>query len=860
MHINSKEYINSFWQYDEEFWYKKLNSSKEGLSIEQANEINNHKKNQRKEKPLFIKKCLLFLEQFRSPLMLLLIGAVVISAFLGEITTLIIILTIVISTALVSFIQENNAEKIVEKLKTLVANNTIVIRDGKKIEIDHKQVVNGDIIIVHAGDIIPADCLIISATELQANEIAMTGEAYPVKKDVGIIPKDTTLSKRFNCLWEGTSIVSGNAKALVIHTGNETIYGGLSQSVGKHFETSFEKGIKHFGYLLMKITLVLAVTILLINLFGQKSTIINSCLFALALAIGMAPELLPAITTIAMSAGAKRLLKKKVIVKKLTAVQNLGEINLLCTDKTGTITEGSIEIHSIMNGFDKKDNFVNQISYWNALFQEGYANPIDDSLKKIDNVVKNINLQKFDEVPYDFIRKRISIAIKLSNNDYELLDWKTPTNENIDKLFITTKGEFSSILSICKSIRLENNNIEDIQNYNQHILDKYNEYGSSGLRVIAICYKQIDIVEHINFHDEQDMIFAGFILLEDPIKDDIIETIKQLDKLKVGLKIITGDNKVVAKSIAIQIGISNPNVITGNELFNADEVHLNSILTNTHIFAEVEPNQKEKIIHALKKNYTVAYIGDGINDVSALNAADIGISVNNAVDVAKEAADFVLLEKSLMVLVDGIKEGRKTFANTLKYILINTGSTFGSMLSISIISIILPFLPMLPIQILLINFLTDFPFLMVSSDNVDESQLASPGTWNFKLIRNYMLIFGLHNIFFQVILFYFLRHHFETDEVEFRTAWFLESIIVQLGILFIVRTRKSIFKSKPSNPLILLSLISFLIVIYLPYCPLSEYFGFIPLSSNIMIVIYGIVLAYLVTAEFLKIWFFKKFK
>lgn len=662
---------NPFWQYEASYWFQKLSSSPKGLTQKQAEEILVNSGSRIKTQTHFKKEVKLFLGQFKSPLMLLLIGAVMLSAFLGDTSDVFIILFIVISTGLLSFFQERNAGRVVEKLQSLISLKSTVLRDDVFVEIHSNFIVNGDVLLFKAGDMIPADCLILDSNELHVNEASLTGESYPVRKQAGKVETHTELAKRTNCLWEGTSIVSGNARALVIKTGTNTIFGSMAQTALKTVTSTFEKGIKDFGFFLMKITLVLSVFILVINLINHKSPI-ESALFALALAVGMAPELLPAITTIAMSAGAKRMLQKKVIVKKLSSIQNLGETNLLCTDKTGTITEGDIKILGLVNGFGEDSEWVKQLAFWNAYFETGYSNPIDDALKQL-KLESTITAQKVGEVPYDFLRKRLSIAIQIEN-----------------KKSIITKGAFRQILDVCTTIKLKDNTLDSIDKYKDELEKRFEQFGVDGIRAIGICYKDFNN-SVISKENEDNMIFAGFILLQDPVKEGIIETISELKKLKVALKIITGDNENVAKSIALKIGITNPNILTGKEILNASPEALNHLVKQTHIFAEVEPQQKEHIILALQKSFTVAYMGDGINDVSAINAADVGFSVSNAVDVAREAADFVLMEKDLMVVVDGIKEGRKTFANTLKYIFINTGSTFGNMFSVAIASLLLPF-------------------------------------------------------------------------------------------------------------------------------------------------------------------------
>jgi Mg2+-importing ATPase len=831
---------NNFWRFDINYWFQKLGITDKGRSETDAQEILRQSVHFKKPKSVFRKEALLFIGQFKSPLILLLIGAIILSAFLGDTSDAFIILFIVLSAGLLSFFQERNANRFLEKLQSMIALKSKVLRNGLEQEIFSSKIVPGDILLLKAGDMLPADCLIIESNELHANEASLTGESYPTAKQAGVLAENTELVKRTNCLWEGTNIVSGTAKALVINTGTNTIFGNIAKSASTTVETTFEKGIKDFGFFLMKITLVLSLFILVVNLLNHKR-VIESALFALAVAVGMAPELLPAITTIAMSAGAKRMLTKKVLVKKLASIQNLGEINLLCTDKTGTITEGTIKVTGTVDGLGTENEFVKELAYWNASFETGYANPIDEALKKLILIPK-IKATKFGEIPYDFIRKRISIAIA----------------SETEKMLIS-KGAFNQIIAISSSVRLSDGHIEKLEIHKAKIENKFEQFGINGLRAIGICYKNID-ANPITKEDETAMIFAGFILLEDPVKSGITETIEELRKLQVQLKIISGDNKNVARSIALKIGILNPVVMTGQELYKVSAEALKHLVRKTHIFAEVEPQQKEHIIRALRKTYSVAYIGDGINDVSAISAADVGISVENAVDVARETADFVLMEKDLMVLVDGIKEGRKTFANTLKYIYISTGSTFGNMCSVAFASLLLPFLPMLPKQILLTNFITDFPYLTVASDNVDEEQLEKPGKWNLKLIRNYMVIFGIHSSVFDIITFLILFYILNAKESAFQTAWFVESILTELFILFIIRTHKNFFKSKPSKYLFILSIFGLTVTILLPYMPFAGKVGLTPLPMLNLGIMLTIVAVYIVTADLLKVWFFKRRK
>jgi len=786
----------------------------------------------------FQRELKLFVRQFTNPLVLLLVVAVVLSAFLGQATDTLIILFILLANGFMGFWQELNAGRAVERLQQMIQLKSNVLRDAKEIEIPIEQIVPGDIIILNAGDIIPADCRLMENNELHVNESSITGESYPVEKALAEVPDTAPIAQKTNCIWQGTNVVSGTAKALVVNTGSDTVFGQMAHSLTKNEETAFEKGIKRFGYFLMQVTIVLSIIILSVNLYFKRP-LFESVLFALAIAVGMAPELLPAIMTFAMSSGAKRMLKKKVIVKKLSSIFNFGEVNVLCTDKTGTITEGVIKVKEVVNSYGKADDKVRLYAFLNATFQKGFSNPIDDALRRIVNTTDGYT--KVDEVPYDFIRKRLSIVVAHGAG-----------------LVIITKGAVDNILEVCTKMLDEKAEVADIDK--NAINSYYANYCSNGFRLIGICYKNIT-ANTITRASEQDMIFMGFVVLEDPLKEGIIDTLNRLRSLSVAVKIITGDNKFVALYAAKEIGIKEPKILTGKEIHAMLPEAFTVQAAVADVFAEIEPYQKEHIIKALQKsNYTVAYMGDGINDAAAIHAADTGISTNNAVDVARQAADFVLLEKDLSVLADGIAEGRKTVANSLKYIFITTGATFGNMFSIAGASLILPFLPMLPKQILLTNFLTDFPFLAVASDNVDDEQLVRPRKWNMKLIRSFMVVFGLHSSIFDFITFYVLYSYFHFKDAPFQSGWFVESVLTELLILFIIRTRKPFLKSRPGKWLLIIGVVAFLVTILLPVSPFAKSLGLTLAHTGEAVAIGLIILLYVITADLLKILFFKRYK
>ncbi len=833
--------LTAYWQYESQEVMKELKTTAEGLSAIEAAERLLVGSAIKKEKPAFVQDLILFLSQFKSPLTLLLVAAVILSFFLSETSDVFIILFILLATGIMSFVQERHAGKAVEKLRSIIRTKVKVVRDNKPVDVYTEQVTAGDVLLFAAGDMVPADCLLIEENDLHANEATLTGESYPAEKTPGKVAADAAMGMRTNVLFEGTSIVSGTGKAVAVLTGKDTVFGKISASLSApQSETAFERGIRKFGFLLMQITIVLAVIILAINIYFGRP-LADSLLFGLALAVGMAPELLPAIMTIAMSGGAKRIAAKKVIVKKLSSIQNLGEINLFCSDKTGTLTEGILKVSSIVD-IDGKDNaIVKQLAFLNAKFETGFANPMDDALRAMENVSADGYI-KTDEIPYDFIRKRLSVCVQ-KGDQHQLI----------------TKGAINNIVAVCDKVLMADGREVPVADQKNKIDGLYRQFSSDGFRTIGVCYKKSEKLSALTKEDEKEMIFAGFVLLFDPPKEGVIEVIGALKENGVELKVITGDNKLVAAYIAEKIGMKNVVVIAGPEISKMSPEALVRKVQTANVFAEIEPQQKESIVKALRKaGHTVAYMGDGINDVAAINAADVGISINNAVDVAKEAADVVLLERDLTVLNAGIIEGRRTFLNTIKYVYTSTSATFGNMFSMAGASLILPFLPMLPQQILLTNFLTDFPYLAVTGDNVDEEELKRPQKWNLTQLRNFMIVFGLHSSVFDYLTFFVLYKLYKANEEVFHTAWFIESICTELLILFVVRTHKSLLKSVPGKLLIVLSVVAFVITLLLPFTPFAANLGFVVPPLQLAGIIGGILLLYVVTADMIKVIFFRK--
>lgn len=791
----------------------------------------------------FIRDISLFASQFKNPLTLLLVFAVVLSIVLGEYRESALIFGILLLSAMLSFIQERRASRAAEQLRKMLQSKSRVQRDHTMVELPIDQIVPGDLVLLEAGAMVPADALILEEEDLYVNESALTGESYPAEKNVGILDEGTPVSKRQNTVFRGTSIISGTAKVIAVATGKNTVLGNIESELGEiDNETAFEKGLRRFGYMLMRIALLMAGIILLANIALGKNPL-ESVLFALALSVGLAPEMLPAIVTITLSAGASRMAKQQVIVKKLSSIQNLGSIDVLCSDKTGTLTEGIVRIKAYITPDEAESEQLRRFAYLNALYESGYPNPMDTAIRE-QSIVDVTGYTKFDEVPYDFIRKRLSIVVAQGQHHVMI-----------------TKGAVQSILDICHQVRLSNGSIVPMTSYANQLGRLYEKFSAEGYRTIGICHRDVTDDPVITKEDEREMIFDGYILLEDPLRKDVHEVISQLQSRQVRLKILTGDNTLIARNLATQIGISGDKIVAGRELTALGDDALQRKVEENDLFAETEPFQKERIVRALQRNgHVVGYIGDGINDAPALKSADVGVSVHNAVDVAKETADIILLEKNLDVMNYGIEEGRKTYQNTLKYIFITISANFGNMFSLAGASVLLPFLPLLPSQVLLTNILSDAPTLSIASDEVDKEMLEKPRKWDIRLIRRFMIVFGLESSIFDLITFCFLYWVCHTTQDEFRTGWFVESVITEILILLVIRTHRSWNKSRVGRALLYSSLLSIGAVILIPYTPLMRHLGFEPLPWYIMTAILLIAMTYGLFAEITKKILFRKMK
>jgi Mg2+-importing ATPase len=840
----------------------RLNTSSVGLSAQEAeNRLEVYGRNEfaRKKKRAAIFN---FLSRFKSPLVIILMIAGGVSAALGSIPSVIVIYTMVFLSVSLAYYQENNASKAAELLREKVATLATVLRDNTKQEIKLPLIVPGDIIHLSAGDITPADARIIDAKDLFVNQSALTGESFPVEKTSAPIKnRGASITEWNNYLFMGTSIVSGTAMALVVRTGGYTEYGKIAAKlVEKAPETEFERGTKQFGFLIMQVTFLLVMFVFLINalLHPNANGILNALLFAVALAVGLTPELLPMIITINLSKGAQRMSKKGVIVKRLSSIETFGSMNVLCTDKTGTLTENQIKLllHIDMEG--KEEEKVLLYSFLNSRLQTGLKSPLDEAILEHQEI-DIASYQKIDEVPFDFVRRRVSVVV-----------------EKERQRFFIAKGAPEEILKVCSYYEIDGLISDISEEIRKKIEQKYFDLSAEGLRVLGVASKKLKEEKAVySINDESDMTFLGFVAFLDPPKETAKLSLQMLSKANVELKILTGDNELVTRKVCNELGFEVKGVVLGNEIALMTNESLSVVVEDANVFARVTPAQKDRIISVLKANgHVVGFMGDGINDAPSIKTSDVGISVSNAVDVARESADIILLKNDLTVLGEGVLEGRKTFGNTMKYIMMGVSSNFGNMFSAAGGSIFLAFLPMLPIQILLNNLLYDTSQTVMTTDNVDAEYIVRPKRWDISFIRKFMVTIGPVSSLFDFATFFTMIFIFGIpfglsasgvplatpfQQGQFQTAWFVESLCSQTLVVLIIRTRKvPFYKSKPSKYLVLmlLSVISFAII--MPFTPIGAFFGFVPPPLAFYLALAGILGAYALLAETVKKWFYKR--
>lgn len=779
-------------------------------------------------------------EQFKNPITLLLFIAAAVSIGVGEQVDGTIILLILLISGALGFWQEHRAANAVSELLKLVRTTTTVIRGGKPLEVPIEEIVPGDVVVLTAGATVPGDARLLEEKDLFVDESALTGESYPAEKSIEPTAPDASLAARTNAVHLGTHVISGTAKALVVHTGSNTEFGAIAQRLAANPpETEFDIGVRQFGLLLMQITFVLAIIAFAANVALHRP-VIDSLLFTLALAVGLTPQLLPAIVSITLGQGARHMAREKVIVRRLSAIEDLGGMQILCTDKTGTITEGVVRVHSVQDWNGEECVRARLFAYLNAKFETGFTNPIDEALRATAVPGADV-FSKMDECPYDFVRRRLSVAVR---GDRERL--------------LVTKGAIQSVLDVCVLAEDAHGGSVPIDDVRSSIEARVEALSSEGYRCLGIAYRKLDSDAPVGRDDEKDMVFSGILTLADPLKPEVRETLADLALLGIRFTLITGDNRHVAKEIATQAGLDVSTIYCGQDLRQLNAAALIRLAPTVNVFAEVEPNQKERIIRALKKGgLSVGFLGDGINDAAALHTADVGISVDSAADVTKQAADVVLLDKDLRVLCRGVREGRRAFANMLKYVFITTSANFGNMFSMVGATFFASFLPLLPKQILLINVLSDLPSMAIATDRLDPELVQVPRRWDSASIRRFMLAFGAMSSVFDYLTFGVLLA-LGVSTAVFRTGWFVESVLSEILILLVIRTRRAFFRSRIGATLLWASIVVSLGTLALPYTPLAALLGFTALPFTLLIGMLVIVALYVVTAEAGKRMIFRK--
>ena len=817
---------------------ERLASSERGLSsAEAARRLGEHGPNLL-GKQSTLSRSAAVRNQLRSPLLLLLAFAALASALTGSWLDAAIVLLILFASITLGYSREYRAQTAAAQLSARVQTRTSVLRAGDARLVPAHELVPGDVVQLSAGSLVPADVVLLRATDCFVNEAVLTGESFPAEKRVGAVARDAQLVERSNCLFLGTNVRSGTALCMVVETGARTHFGGIAHRLQLRApETEFDRGLRRFGYLLSSAMLVMVLVVFAANvLLGRPA--VETLLFSIALAVGLSPELLPAILSVNLSRGAQAMSQVGVLVKKLNAIENLGSMDVLCTDKTGTLTEGVVRLEGAYDVHGERSPPLLELAIQNATLQAGLNNPLDLAIiqARPDSIVSQ---EKLGEVPYDFVRRRLSVVVRTA-----------------DGARLIAKGAFEPLLAACTSTAEgEPLSTELRESLNQ----RFRHWSSQGTRVLGVATRSLPLRATYSRDDERELSLQGFLTFLDNPKEGVAEALRELRALGVSVKMISGDTKLVCQNVAAKIGMRDDLVLTGKEL---DELHDEALwhaAERTELFVEVDPNQKERIILSIKKmGHVVGFLGDGINDAPAMHAADTSLSVDQAVDVAKEAADFVLLERDLHVIRRGIAEGRKTFANTLKYVLTTTSANLGNMLSMAVASLFLPFLPLLAGQILLNNFLSDVPALGIADDSVDVELVSQPRRWDMPFIGRFMLSFGGLSSCFDLLTFYVLLVPFAAAPQLFRTGWFVESLLTELMVALVVRTRRPFYRSRPGGLLLISTLLLTLLTFAIPYLPWAHVFGFVALPWTVLGALVAITLLYVLATELLKMHFYRR--
>jgi len=781
------------------------------------------------------------LSYFKSPLVIILVFAGTISAFLGDLVDAGIIYFVVGMSVILGFYQESKAEDAAATLQERIRTTATVSRDGRRVEIPVSNVVPGDLVYLSPGDLVPADGKVLSAKDLFIDQAALTGESFPAEKDSAPDLEAKSDVDRTDLAFMGTSVISGKGAIGVTKTGASTAYGEIAKElVGKAPETEFDRGLRRFGYLIMQVTFLLVIFVFFINALF-KHDVLTALIFSVALAVGLTPELLPMIVTINLATGAMDMAGKGVIVRKLSTIQNFGSMDTLCTDKTGTLTENKITLTSHIDINNKDSNDVLLLGELNSNFQSGLRTPLDDAIMAHESLDLT-NYSRVDEIPFDFVRRRVSVIVAEAS-----------------KLLLISKGATIEMLDACSLYEDENQELPITDEVKQKVQGQYEALSKEGRRILAVARKEIEKKPSYAVGDENDMVFVGLLTFTDPPKQTAPASLQMLKESGIDLKILTGDNEFVAAHICDQLN-KVTRIVTGDELTTISDSALARVVEETNVFARVTPEQKNRVMVALRKNgHVVGFMGDGINDAASIRTADVGISVDNAVDVTKAAADIILLQNDLTVLAQGVQEGRKTLGNSMKYIMMGTSSNFGNMFSAAGASLFLPFLPMLPSQILLNNLLYDISELAIPTDHVDSEYLRTPHRWDMHFVREFMIFFDPVSSIFDYLTFGVMLFVFAAPPTLFQTAWFLESISTQTLIIFVIRTRRTPFyRSRPSKPLIISTLATVILPLLLPFTPLGPLLGLVVPPPAFFLALAIFIVAYLTLTERLKNYFYRK--
>ena len=844
----------NYWKLPKDELLRELNSSATGLDgAEATRRLGEHGLN---EIPSIGHRTSfrIFASQFKNPLVYVLVFASVLAGFLGETTEATIIVAIVLANAVLGFALEYRSERAVDELRKYLSYTAIVVRSGKKLVIAASKLVPGDVVHLAIGDVVPADTRLLDADELQTDESVLTGESTPVDKNTNPVALDKPLTHQLsNIALMGSTVTNGFGSGLVVATGRNTYFGHVASSLSLlPPKTDFQKNIAKFGSFLVKVILLLTAFIFLVNsILGHD--ILDSLLFSLALAVGIIPEALPVIITVGLSEGALRLVKKKVVVKRLESIEDMGDVDVLCTDKTGTLTQNKVEVQDIVDPNDHSNpELVKHALLCNSAVVEGdriLGNPIDVAIwdyareKKFDETSLNA-FARIHEIPFGFTRRRMSVVVKKD-----------------DQRFLISKGAPEAILDVSTKTGDETR-AQPISKVRNEVNSLFEKYSQTGSRLIAIGIKEIEEKSEYSAADEQELTFIGLVILSDSLKDDAAPAISRLKSLGIKLKILSGDDPVVTAEVCRKLGIDfQGRVLTGVDIENMQESELRQAVEANDVFGRVSPEQKYAIVSALKKNgHVTGFLGDGVNDAPALKLADAGISVDSGVQVAKEASSIILLEKSLGAVADGVAEGRKAFGNMIKYIMNTISANLGNMFTLAVGSLFLPFIPLLPSQILLTNLLSDAPLLTIATDNLDEEGLRTPRKWNIGQIARFALFFGLISSIFDFATISALIYILNAGPELFRTAWFIESVISEILVTFSIRTRRRFYKSRPSNLLIAASIIMASTTLAVVYSPLGSFLEFVQPPLWFLGLIFGILGGYFFLVEGLKHLFFSRYE